>query len=201
MLSDRARPVPGEKASPLRDRRPWPAAGLPARGGTLLLWGAVLLLAACSQSRATGFVRPEFFAPDRRIAFASDGPLAQALTSELGARGFRIVERAQLVKVLDEQALRQTGVLQEERTLAAGRIMNINYLIDVTEAGAASARRSAAVKILDLQSGEVVGSFNDVERGGFTFPMFMMVPVVSGKDSVVDAARRIAEAIMGQRKS
>ena len=199
-----SRPVSYGMTSPPHNRRPWPAAGASARGGMLLLWGAVLVLAACSQTRATGFVRQEFFAPERRLAFASDGPLAQALTSELGARGFRIVERTQLVKVLDEQALRQTGLLEEERTLAAGRIMNVNYLIDVTEAGTASApaRRSAAVKILDVQSGEVIGSFNDVEQGGFTFhfPMFMMAPVAPNKDTVADAARRIAEAIMSQRK-
>lgn len=168
-----------------------------------MLCGVVLLLAACSQTRATGFVRQEFFAPDRRIAFTSEGPLSQALTSELGARGFRIVERAQLVTVLNEQALRQTGLLEEERTLAAGRIMNVHYLINVDEAGPSSTparRMSAVVKILDVQSGEVVGSFNYIHQGTGFWPMFMMAQTALSKENVVDAARRIADAIMSQRK-
>lgn len=184
--------------------RPRPNAWNLARAGAPLVCGLAFLLTACSQARTTGFVRQEFFDPGQRIAFASEGPLAQALTGELGARGFRIVERTQLVTVLNEHALRQTGLLEEERTLAAGRIMNVNYLINVNETGPSSTsaqRMSAVVKILDVQSGEVVGSFNYVDQGTVVWPMFMMArPIALSREDRVDAARRIADAIMSQRK-
>jgi hypothetical protein len=177
-----------------------------SRGGrigttmALLFAGVLAAMAGCTAAEAEGFVRPEFFKGDGPVAFSTDGPLARALATEFGRRGYRVVERAKLDAVLSEQALTQSGLLQDDRYLAAGKIANVRYLITVSETadpGSPDVVSQATVRILDAQTGDLVGSINYRNSGsGFRGPMMGMGMGPQNREVVTETARRIADRIM-----
>lgn len=181
-----------------------------------ILCATVFLLAACSGSTSqppTGYVHPQFFDQSQRLAFVYDDPISAALAGELGARGFRLVERAALMAVVDEQALNQSGLLQEDKFIRAGKIANVRFLVAVTEQLTPNRARPmwANIKIVDVQTAEVVGSVSYTNgkrtRSLWTvlfWPLLLMHDNERGGDEQrvdtnEDAARRIAEVIISMR--
>lgn len=118
-----------------------------------------LVVAACTPPQVRGAINPKFYGSSPIIGIASDNALADAIGTELISYNFRVIERTKLHIVVDEQTLSQSGLLEDQKLIRAGRILNIHALIFVRAAyeplhpGKVA---SAVIRIVDVQSGEVL---------------------------------------------
>jgi curli biogenesis system outer membrane secretion channel CsgG len=85
------------------------------------------------------------------------------LRGELVQTGvFRVVETANMDKVLAEQAFQQTGCTSQECAVRLGKILNVKRMI-VGSFGKLLGRYILSVRIVSVESGEVVQA--DEARG------------------------------------
>ena len=171
----------------------------------VILAGA--LFTACSHpsvvthqpATVDGYVSPAF-ASGATVGFTTDDAISAALAAALGKRGYRIIERAHLDAVIDEQALGQSGLTKDQQVVKAGQISNVRFLITVSDAPLVDKYGNphpdkpvtVTVKIVDAQSAEVVGAltYTNVSRGSSGSKSD-----VRHKESGTEAARAIAEYI------
>ncbi|MCI0513649.1 hypothetical protein L0128_10590 [candidate division KSB1 bacterium] len=72
---------------------------------------------------------------------------------------FEVIERLQLNKILEEQALNQTGVIEEETAVAVGQILGLDAVV----VGSISRLRSqleADARLVEMSSGKIVTAAN-----------------------------------------
>jgi len=84
--------------------------------------------------------------------------LAEMLTTALINSGsYRLIERKQLQKVLEEQALGQSGALDAETAVVVGKIMNIDAIVVGSISALANAVEADA-RILNVETGEAIAA-------------------------------------------
>jgi len=84
--------------------------------------------------------------------------LAEMLTTALINTGsYRIIERKQLQKVLEEQALGQSGALAAETAVVVGKIMSLDAVV-VGSISALSSALEADGRILNVATGEAIAA-------------------------------------------
>lgn len=84
--------------------------------------------------------------------------LAEMLSTALiNAGSYRLVERKQLQKVLEEQALGQSGALDFETAVVVGRIMSIDAIV-VGSISALTNAVEADARILNVETGEAIAA-------------------------------------------
>jgi len=84
--------------------------------------------------------------------------LAEMLTTALINSGsYRLIERTQLQKVLEEQALGQSGALDAETAVVVGKIMNIDAIVVGSISALANAMEADA-RILNVETGEAIAA-------------------------------------------
>ncbi len=134
-------------------------------------------------SSLDGGVRPQDPSIKPKIAMVSNNRLSDAIATELFTRGFTIIERLRLISVLREKSLQLSGIT-DEQYIEAGRILNVDALMfvegEMVERGDVY---TTYIKIVDVKSGAIIGSFNYQNGRG---PL---------KDRPHEAAKKIAEAI------
>lgn len=169
---------------------------------TILLFKAALLIMAisgligCTRPQVRGSIIAKFHGANPRIGIGSDNDLADGIGYELIANNLKIIERTKLHNIIKEQALGQTGSLEDHELIKAGKILNIDVLIFVNAQNDEffpDRIASAVVKIVDVQSGEVLGSIAYKNgRGG--------APGSQAdddmKDSLYQSANRIVKEII-----
>jgi hypothetical protein len=153
----------------------------------LLLLHCLALLIVCGciprTSNLEGGVRPVDPSIKPKIALVSDNRLSDAIGTELFTRGFTIIERLRLLSVLREKSLQLSGIT-DEQLIEAGKMLNVDALMFVeAERVERGDIYNAYIKIVNVQSGIIIGSFNYQNGRG---PL---------KDRPHDAAKKIADAI------
>jgi tetratricopeptide (TPR) repeat protein len=84
--------------------------------------------------------------------------LAEMLTTALINSGsYRIIERKQLQKVLEEQALGQSGALDAETAVVVGKIMSLDAVV-VGSLSALTSALEADARILNVETGEAIAA-------------------------------------------
>ena len=84
--------------------------------------------------------------------------LAEMLTTALINSGsYRLIERKQLQKVLEEQALGQSGALDAETAVVVGKIMNVDAIVVGSISALANAVEADA-RILNVETGEAIAA-------------------------------------------
>jgi tetratricopeptide (TPR) repeat protein len=84
--------------------------------------------------------------------------LAEMLTTALiNAGSYRIIERQQLEKVLEEQALGQSGALDSETAVVVGKIMSLDAVV-VGSISALTNVLEADARILNVETGEAIAA-------------------------------------------
>jgi tetratricopeptide (TPR) repeat protein len=84
--------------------------------------------------------------------------LAEMLTTALINSGsYRIIERQQLEKVLEEQALGQSGALDSETAVVVGKIMSLDAVV-VGSISALTNVLEADARILNVETGEAIAA-------------------------------------------
>jgi len=84
--------------------------------------------------------------------------LAEMLTTALINSGsYRIIERQQLEKVLEEQALGQSGALDSETAVVVGKIMRLDAVV-VGSISALTNALEADARILNVETGEAIAA-------------------------------------------
>ena len=155
----------------------------------------VIGFAGCAGPQLRGVIIHEVRGTNPKMAIASKNTLADAIGTELLLRGFEVIERSKLINVLSEQVLRQSGVLEDDKLIQAGKILNIDALIFVSSWWSPyhyGKVESAVLRIVNVQSGKVIGSFNYQNgRGGAPGS-----PADADmKESLVESANRIVNEI------
>lgn len=86
--------------------------------------------------------------------------ISEMLTTALiNTNRFTVVERAQLGKVLQEQALGQSGAVESQTAVVVGQIMGLDAVVVGSLSQLASVYEADA-RILDVESGEAVAAAN-----------------------------------------
>lgn len=86
--------------------------------------------------------------------------LAEMLvTALLQIDKFDVIERSQLNKILEEQALSQTGALEEETAVAVGEIMGLNAVV-VGNISRLNKSLEADSRLVDVNSGKILAAVN-----------------------------------------
>jgi TolB-like protein len=80
-------------------------------------------------------------------------------TSLINSNRFKVIERAQLDKVLQEQALGQTGALDSETAVVVGKIMGLDAVV-VGSVSKLASQYEADARILNVESGEAITAAN-----------------------------------------
>ena len=84
------------------------------------------------------------------------GPLAEMLTTALiNNPRFRIIERTQLSRVFEEQALGQSGALEEETAVEVGKILGISAIV-IGHVSQLVTAVEADARILNVVNGEAI---------------------------------------------
>jgi hypothetical protein len=84
--------------------------------------------------------------------------LAEMLTTALINSGsYRIIERQQLEKILEEQALGQSGALDSETAVVVGKIMSLDAVV-VGSLSALTNVLEADARILNVETGEAIAA-------------------------------------------
>lgn len=84
--------------------------------------------------------------------------LAEMLTTALiNAGHYRIIERQQLEKVLEEQALGQSGALDSETAVVVGKLMNLDAIV-VGSISSLTNAVEADARILNVETGEAIAA-------------------------------------------
>lgn len=80
-------------------------------------------------------------------------------TSLITGNRFKVIERAQLDKILQEQALGQSGALDSETAVVVGKIMGLDAVVVGSVSNLASVYEADA-RILNVESGEALTAAN-----------------------------------------
>ncbi|MBI4377596.1 MAG: hypothetical protein HY578_00710 [Nitrospinae bacterium] len=161
----------------------------------ILLTLLLPLFFSCTPPKIEGMLNPVNPHKKPVMAIVSDSILADFLENMLLQRQFVMVERKRLYSVLSEQQLAMSGIMRENKLIEVGKMLNIDAMIFVNERQEGNVLTgmiqimSATVKIVDVDSGKVIGSY------GYTIgdPPGLYLK----EDEIV---RRIADKIAGAYK-
>jgi len=104
--------------------------------------------------------------------------ISEMLTTALiNCHRFKVIERAQLDKVLQEQALAQSGALDSETAVVVGKIMGLDGVVVGSLSQLASVYEADA-RLLNVETGEAIAA-------------------ASGRAASADQLRNIAERVAG----
>jgi len=140
------------------------------------------------------------------------------LVSELMRnRNYELIERTSLGKVMQEQGLGMTGVLDQSNVAQVGKLAGLDYIVlgDVTEAkaGTTTVRNSktgkethstkfsvtANVKVVEVETGKIVLSENgEASRSSFTDRVIRSASPEQFSDAAQEAVAKAAFKIRGQ---
>jgi len=83
--------------------------------------------------------------------------VAERLITQLAQlKGFRIIERNLLRKLLEEHALSETGVLDENSTKQIGKILGVDALVSGTLIDLGTSQTEVNARVLDAQTGAIL---------------------------------------------
>jgi hypothetical protein len=158
-----------------------------------------IVLCGC---RSTGFVREDFIITDDTqigvVAFDTPSgvdrncgvEVADTFGAQLMKNGFKIMDRGQIEKVLEEQQFEATDLFKEDRNaLKVGNLVGVRYILTgvVTQYGMEQRRRikqgnikiythsfvSLSAKILDCQTGATMWTGADSKEAKKKLPQFI----------------------------
>jgi hypothetical protein len=158
------------------------------------------LLFSCVPPKIEGMLNPVNPHKKPVIAIVSENMLADFLETMLLQRQFLMVERKRLYSVLSEQQLAMSGIMRENKLIEVGKILNIDAMIFVNERQEIGPFTgiyhiiSASIKIVDVDSGKVIGSYSYTIGEGPP-PGHPQTTLNEG-----EIARRIADKIAGAYK-
>jgi hypothetical protein len=108
--------------------------------------------------------------------------VSERLREELLATGqYRIVDRAQMDKVLEEQALQQTGCTSQECAVQVGRILGVRKLITGKVNRVEAGLWLISCSMIDAESAEVVRAVSFQHQGDFGSLLAEGAPQLVGK--------------------
>lgn len=112
-----------------------------------------------SPAHVRGSMSNKMLGQNLKIAVASDDMLAEAIAGELLTKGFTIVERTSLYRVLSEKLIATSGLTEEDKLVSAGKLLNVDALLFVKMVPSDWKGRveSAVVKLVDVKKGELLG--------------------------------------------
>ena len=90
---------------------------------------------------------------------ASGDTISEQLTMEFMRRGFSVMERKQLERILAEQELQAGEAFDESNVVRLGKLLGVDALIFVnlgTARGAKRNRMPASIKMVSTQTGEII---------------------------------------------
>jgi curli biogenesis system outer membrane secretion channel CsgG len=141
-----------------------------------------------------GFAGMPAFGGLRMMGGGGSEAFSDHFAVELLRLGIDVVERAQLDKVMKEQALNLGGVTEAEKTIAVGKILAVDALI-TGSVGMGQTFSSGYVMGIGAGMQEIVNNASikiiDVEKGNW----LLIITMSGGKDSVLDTATAFAKAL------
>lgn len=124
---------------------------------TLLIRGALLLflLASCAWSKALNVAVNDLAA--QGVSATDAAIIGDRLRAEMVATGrFRVMERSEMDKILKEQAFQESGVCdQSECAVQIGKLLSVDRMV-VGSVGKIGELFSMQVRLLDVQTGEIM---------------------------------------------
>lgn len=124
---------------------------------------------------------------------------SEILRTELGSRGtYRIIERAQLVRVMEEQSLQISGAVDEQAVVEIGKLLGAKMVVvgSLVRTGKTYTLNS---RFIDVQTAEVQKSQNI--RGNSEDEISNMcsslAKIISDDDDVSDAPLSLSDAVLG----
>lgn len=148
---------------------------------------ALVLFGGCMKgSQLSGNMVPRNPGKKPTIAIISEGLFADMIENDLFLKGFTIIERNRLVKVIHEQAIQKSGLTEEAAFVEAGKLLNVQALMFIDQKTDDNrVLLYASIKLVDVERGAIIGSFHYRQGRGFR------------KEHMEAISRRIAAAIAG----
>jgi len=111
---------------------------------------------------------------------ASGLVVTDALSDQLLAEGkVRVMERSQMEKILKEQGFQQSGVCDgTDCALAAGKLLAIDRMV-VGSLGKLGESFTLSVRVVDVATGEVLGSARRMRKGAIDDVIADLLPLVT----------------------
>lgn len=120
--------------------------------------GALLFPAALCAQEAESATGDRLAVADFEVFLVDDElgrGVAEMLRTKLSGSGkVTLIERAQLVKVLEEQALQQSGIVAPEQAIETGRILGANKMV-IGSVGKLGVVVVLNARVVDMKSGSV----------------------------------------------
>lgn len=82
--------------------------------------------------------------------------ISDFFTMELIRKGYTVVERAQVQKLLDEQKFQASNLVSDQGAAQAGRILNVPAVVLVSIPKYGSEKMSMTVKMIDVEQGNII---------------------------------------------
>jgi len=113
--------------------------------------------------------------------------ITERLRSELLTLGkVRVMERSEMALVLQEQSFQQSGVCdQSSCALEIGKILSVDRMV-VGSVGRIGSLFTLSVRVLSVETGEIVQSFNVDHRGDIEDIVLVVVPKIAQKLSGIE---------------
>ncbi len=153
----------------------------------VLILTLVIILGGCMKApQLSGNMVPRNPNKKPAIAIISEGLFADMIGNDLFLKGFTIIERNRLVKVIHEQAIQKSGLTEEAAFVEAGKLLNVQALMFIDQkTDDNKVLLYASIKLVDVERGAIIGSFHYRQGRGFR------------KEHTETVSRRIAAAIAG----
>jgi len=92
--------------------------------------------------------------------------LTDILRAELGRTGkFRVLERAKMSEILEEQGFQQSGACDESSCIVEmGQLLGVKYMV-VGNVGLVGGTYSISVRLIDVATGEIIRDISELHRG------------------------------------
>lgn len=126
--------------------------------------------------------------------------VAELLRSKLSGSGkVTLIERSQLVKVLEEQALQQSGIVAPEQAIETGRILGANKMV-IGSVGKLGVVVVLNARVVDMESGSVerAWSLNAQDESRLAEVVGELAALLSGETPAkTSASSAVAEGATG----
>jgi len=121
--------------------------------------------------------------------------VTDALSDQLLREGqVRVMERSQMQKILNEQGFQQSGICDGgECALAVGKLLSIDRMV-VGSLGKLGESYTLSVRVVDVATGEVLGSARRMRKGAIDDVIADLLPLVT-KDLVFQRQPKGADAM------
>ena len=107
--------------------------------------------------------------------------VTEQLRAELHKTGhFRIIERSQMQEILKEQGFQQTGCTSDACAVQVGQLLGVRDIV-VGTIGIAGSYTMLTVRIIDVQTGEVIVDETEKTTGGIDRMVEKGIKEITGK--------------------